>query len=189
MDLLSIIILAIGLAMDCFAVSLSKGLVSGKYPQWWRAVVMAFFFGLFQGAMPLISFFAGSSLVEFFSRWSHWVALLILLFLGGKMIVESLRESEDDTQEKDIKVLTYGEIIILAISTSIDALASGVLFIHIPQTIWLAVSIIALVSLVFSLIGYSIGLMFGRKLRFNAELIGGVFLIGIGLKIFIEHYI
>ena len=187
MDILSIILIAVGLAMDCFAVSVSKGLASQHQPHWKSAMLMAFFFGLYQGGMPLLSFYAGVRFADFFDKWSHWIALILLSFIGGKMLWDSLKKKTETEAEKP--VFTIMEMQLLAIATSIDALATGVLFIPVPERIWLAVSIIAFVSLAFSITGYAIGYVFGHRFRFNSTLLGGIILIGIGLKIFIEHYI
>ena len=188
MDLLSIILLAIGLAMDCFAVSFSKGIASGKQPQWKNLFLMAFFFGLYQGGMPLIGFYAGVSFSDFFTRWSHWIAFCLLGFIGGKMIFESLKnKTTEEQRDSDKPLVGLLEIQILALATSIDALASGLLFIPVPETLWLGISIIALASFIFSLCGYFFGYKFGAHFRLNAEFIGGIILIGIGLKILIEH--
>ena len=179
MDLLTIILIAIGLAMDCLAVSVAKGLQERRWNNY--VLLMAFLFGLFQGGMPLIGFYAGSVFTDFFARYAPWVALALLAFIGGKMIWESLFEKEETVDGWDIKTL-----LILAVATSIDALATGVVFIPCPERLWLGVGIIALVSLLFSLIGYLSGVFLGHKLRINVGVIGGLILIGIGIKIFVE---
>ena len=184
MDILSIIFLAIGLAMDCFAVSIAQGLQGTRL----RSVaVMAVLFGVFQGGMPLIAYFAGSLFADFFTRWSPWIALVLLVLIGGKMLIEAYKEShqpsEDDTRPA---VLTLGTMLVLAVATSIDALSIGVLFIPVPEVLWLAVSIIAAMSTLFSLIGFWLGRKIGHHLPFNANILGGCILIAIGVKIFIE---
>ena len=189
MDLLTIILIAVGLAMDCFAVSVTKGLLSGKTPQWLPALLMALMFGLFQGGMPLLSYYAGSSFVGFFSNWSHWVALLLLGAIGGKMIYDSLSPKHNEEEMVCKPVFSFIQTLVLSVATSIDALVTGVLFVPVPEKVFLAVGIIALVSFIFSLAGYSVGIYVGRRFRFNAELMGGIILLCIGLKIFIEHYI
>ena len=179
MDILSIIFLAIGLAMDCFAVSVAQGMQGTK---WRPVVVMAVLFGVFQGGMPLIAYFAGSLFADFFTRWSHWIALVLLLFIGGKMLFEK----EDDDKPA---ALTLPTMLLLAVATSIDALSIGVLFIPVPEVLWLAISLIALTSTLFSLVGFYLGKTLGKHLPFNANILGGVILIIIGLKIFIEAYL
>lgn len=196
MDIFSIILIAIGLAMDCFAVSVSKGICVRKFyiPQ---SLLMAFLFGLFQGIMPLISFLAGISFANFISRIDHWIALILLCFIGGKMIVESLRKKQDSCHSatasqtesaSDVKSeFSLPVLLSLAIATSIDALATGLIFVPTPQLIWIAIGIIGTVSFLFSMAGMYIGVYFGKRFHINVELIGGIILVGIGLKIWIEH--
>ncbi len=169
--------------MDCFAVSITKGITSGK-AQWGNALLMALLFGLFQGGMPLIGFFAGVAFTEQIARFDHWIALVLLGFIGGKMIWESLHEDEEVEEHRDFSFQT---LLVLAIATSIDALATGIIFVPTPEVLWLAVGVIALVSLCFSIGGYWIGVVCGKRFRFNVELLGGIILIAIGAKIFIEH--
>jgi len=181
MDLLSIILIAIGLAMDCFAVSIAQGLSVAHSSERPKPVTMALLFGLFQGGMPLIGYFAGTLFADFFSRYAPWIALALLAFIGGKMIWESLHEKEEEKAGWG-----WMHLLVLAVATSIDALATGVIFIPCPQMVWIGVSIIGLVSFLFAIGGYHIGKYMGRRFRLNVELIGGIILIAIGLKIFIE---
>lgn len=190
MDLLSIILLAIGLAMDCFAVSIAQGM-QGTRPR--PVIQMAVLFGLFQGGMPLIAYFVGGIFADFFTRWSHWIALILLLFIGGKMLIEAMAESRElraESQEPEKSspktALTLGTMLILAVATSIDALSIGVLFIPVPEILWLAIALIAATSTLFSLIGFWLGKTLGRHLPFNANILGGCILIAIGVKIFVE---
>lgn len=185
MDIFSIILIAIGLAMDCFAVSITKGITSRK-GQWGKALLMALLFGLFQGGMPLIGFCAGVAFTEQIAHYDHWIALVLLGLIGGKMVWESLHE-KDEESDKETDELSFETLVLLAIATSIDALATGIIFVPMPEIIWLAVGVIALVSLIFSIVGYMIGVVCGKRFRFNVELLGGIILIAIGLKIFIEH--
>lgn len=206
MDLLSIILIGIGLAMDCFAVSTTKGVICGanhtqsasRLRLWRGPLLMAFFFGFFQGGMPLIGYYAGTLFASFFSRFAPWIALALLGFIGGKMIWESLHEEKEEStmenESQDERKLSrrhedefrLGTIIMLAIATSIDALATGVIFIPCPEVVWLGVGIIALTSLIFSIVGYTIGITLGKRFHLNVELLGGIILILIGLKIFLE---
>lgn len=177
--------MAIGLAMDCFAVSVATGIEQGKWRN--KALLMAFLFGLFQGGMPLIGYFAGISFADWISRYDHWIALILLCFIGGRMIVESLQTDKKDNPKKEQDPFRLSHLLLLAVATSIDALATGVLFVSTPQIVWWAVSIIALTSFVFSLVGFGTGVVFGAKFRWNMTLIGGIILVGIGIKIFVEH--
>ena len=181
MDILSIIFLAIGLAMDCFAVSVAQGMQGTK---WRPVIVMAVLFGLFQGGMPLIAYFAASLFADFFTRWSHWIALVLLALIGGKMLFE-----KDEAGTDKPSALTLPIMLLLAVATSIDALSIGVLFIPVPEVLWLAVGLIAMTSTLFSLIGFYLGRTLGKHLPLNANILGGVILIAIGLKIFIEAYL
>lgn len=201
MDIVSIILIGIGLAMDCFAVSTTQGLKETRWTA--KAVWMALLFGVFQGGMPMIGYLCGTIFTDFFRSYSPWIALGLLAYIGGKMIWESIHEKEEKDEKKELekreeekqeRVAFVEEradwsnryLITLAVATSIDALATGVIFIPCPYIIELAIVIIALCSFVFSLSGYLIGVYVGQKFRLNVELIGGLILIGIGLKIFIE---
>lgn len=179
MDCFSIVLIGIGLAMDCFAVSISQGLQQRQ----WRspALVMAALFGLFQGGMPLIGYYAGTIFSDFFSHYAGIIALVLLGWIGGKMVYESCHEEETKPVDWSAR-----NLIALAIATSIDALATGVIFIPCHDSLWLGITIIAFCSFIFSIAGYLIGVFVGSKFKLNVELIGGLILIGIGLKIFIE---
>lgn len=188
MDILSITVIAVGLAMDCFAVSVSTGINTGR----WRggALLMALLFGLFQGGMPLVGFFAGIGFAGWISRYDHWIALVLLGFIGGKMIWEGLHTGSGSLEEatgQDGNPFALPRLIVLSFATSIDALATGIIFVPTPSVIWLAVGIIALVSFLFSLGGYLTGVFFGKRFRLNMNLIGGLILLAIGIKIFVEH--
>jgi len=184
MDLITIMLIAIGLAMDCFAVSIAQGLDSDlKDPQIKsRIFLMALLFGLFQGGMPLIGYYAGSVCGQFFRTYAPWIALAILAFIGGKMVVESIMKKEDE--HKTNWTLPY--LLLMAVATSIDALATGVVFIPYPDMLWMGIGIIALVSFGMSLAGCYSGKEIKAQIPVRAELVGGLILIGIGLKIWIE---
>ena len=181
MDILSIILIAIGLAMDCFAVSIAQGLSVTTGTERPKPFTMALLFGLFQGGMPLIGYFAGNLFADFFRIYAPWIALALLVFIGGKMIWESLHETEEEAAGWSIR-----RLLVLAVATSIDALATGVIFIPVPERVWMGVGIIGLVSFLFALGGYHIGKYMGKRFTLNVELIGGLILIGIGLKIWLE---
>lgn len=186
---LEIWLLAIGLAMDCLAVSIASGIIL-KRIQWRPMLVMAFFFGLFQAIMPLLGWLGASTFSHLIESVYHWIAFAILAFLGGRMIKESFKE-EDCCQRFNPASLKV--VITMAIATSIDALAIGVSFAFLGikscSSILYPVGIIGFVSFLMSLIGLIFGIRFGcgiaRKLR--AELWGGIILILIGTKILIEH--
>lgn len=184
MGILSIIILAVGLAMDCCAVSVVQGLTSDTHdlsnrP---RPLLMALIFGIFHAGMPVIGFFAGSLFTEFMQRYAPWIALVILGFLGVKMIWESYHEHEDEAQKASWS-LTH--LLMLAVATSVDVLATGILFIPYPGQLWWSVLTIGGITALFSFGGYLLGAFVGR-LKINMELVGGLVLIGLGIKICIE---
>ncbi len=189
MDILSIVLIAIGLAMDCLAVSVTTGIQQGKWNN--KVLLMAFLFGSFQGGMPLIGFLLGIGFTDWISRYDHWIAFVLLSVIGGKMIVESLQKDKDSADTTDHKhtanPFAFSHLILLAIATSIDALATGIIFVPTPEIIVTAVGIIAATSFLFSLAGYCVGMLCGKRFRWNMTLIGGIILVGIGLKIFIEH--
>ena len=186
MSFLSILIIAIGLAMDCFSISIAKGVVAthDNNRHLPSVLFMAFCFGLFQGMMPLITFFAGSVFAETIDKYDHWIALVLLSVIGLNMIRESFSNDEEQHTDNNFSITN---ILLLSVATSIDALATGIIFVPTPQIIVQAVIIIALTSFVFSLVGFYIGKKAGRHLKINVELIGGIILIAIGVKIFLEH--
>lgn len=185
MSIFTIILLAIGLAMDCFAVSVCKGLTSphGYVPRYVKPILMALLFGVFHAGMPLIGYFAGSLFATFFERFAPWIALALLGFIGGKMIYDSLHGDDDAAHLADFSFLG---LLSLAFATSMDTLATGVIFIPHPDVLWIAVAVIAATCFLFSMTGFVIGHLVGTRLRMNVTLLGGVILILIGIKIFVE---
>ena len=185
---LEIWLLALGLAMDCFAVSIASGIIL-KRTKWSTILTMAFFFGLFQAGMPLIGWLCASTFSHLITEIDHWVAFTILLFLGGKMIFESFKKEE----ERNFNPSSLKLILTMAVATSIDALAIGVSFAFLGvesfKEILSPVSIIGIVSFIMSIIGLFIGIKFGSKFakKIHAEFWGGVILIIIGIKILFEH--
>ncbi len=184
-----VILLAIGLAMDCFAVSVTGGIAANK-PALSKRLRMAIMFGLFQAIMPLFGFLIGKGFAEQIQRIDHWLAFFILLLIGGKMIYEDIKSSKEaDTERKTKDFFQWGTLFSLAIATSIDALATGLIFVPFGNMIWWAMLIIGICSFVFSLAGSYFGSYCSGKIRFRAELLGGIILIVIGAKILIEHLI
>lgn len=182
MNLLDILLIAVGLSMDCFAVSLSFG-TSQKLT--WREIFrMALFFGLFQGLMPLIGWLIGNSLQIFISAIDHWIAFGILTFIGLKMILQSSKDSEE---KKMVDIRKINILLSLSVATSIDALIMGISFGFIQVNILEAAGIITLTTFLVSAFGAKLG----EKTTFLparwAERLGGIVLIGIGLKIVLEH--
>jgi putative Mn2+ efflux pump MntP len=185
MNIFTIILLAIGLAMDCFAVSVCQGLTSphGYVPRYVKPMLMALLFGVFHAGMPLIGYFTGSFFASFFERFAPWIALALLGFIGGKMIYDSLHDDDDEAHLADF---SFWGLLSLAFATSMDTLATGVIFIPHPEVLWLAVGVIAATCFVFSMTGFVLGHIVGARLRVNVNILGGVILILIGVKIFLE---
>lgn len=187
MNSFEILLIAIGLAMDCLAVSIASGIIIKKV-EWRTMLTMAFFFGLFQAAMPFVGWLFASRFSHLIESVDHWIAFTLLLFLGGKMIIESFKE---DDCKKDFNPASLKVVLALAIATSIDALAVGVSFAFLGMntidTILMPISIIGLVSFIMSLCGLLFGIFFGCRHNMRVELWGGLILIIIGCKILIEH--
>ena len=186
MDILTIFIIGIGLSMDCFAVSISKGICAKKF-FFWHTLRMALLFGLFQAIMPLIGYTLGAGFAKQMMSFDHWLAFILLSAIGGKMIFEGFKPHDPDFVTTNPFKLT--SLLPLAFATSIDALATGIVFVPYPEIIWKAIAIIGLVSFIFTFIGMYIGIHFGKRFHVKVEVIGGIILIGIGLKILIEHLI
>ena len=189
MDTFSIVLIAVGLAMDSFAVATCKGICTRKF-HFFYTLRIALLFGLFQGIMPLIGFYAGNYFSEQIKMFGHWIAFALLGFIGIKMIIDSLKTPENDceTDNSVKKHFKWKTLFVLALATSIDALVIGVVFVPFPCTIWKAVAIIAVISFLFAFAGVFIGIYFGKRFRFKVEILGGVILIAIGLKILAEHF-
>ena len=182
MGVFEILFIAVGLAMDAFAVSVCKGL-SMKKINWKSAGIIAAYFGIFQAGMPIIGFLLGTAFSGFVQSIDHWIAFILLSIIGGNMI----KESTDDELEKRNDKVDFKTMIILAIATSIDALAIGVTFAFFKTNMALSIFVIGIVTFVLSIIGVILGNKFGDKFQNKAELTGGIILIIIGLKILLEH--
>ena len=182
MELFEIIAIGVGLAMDAFAVSICKGL-SMKKIDWKKAIIIALYFGIFQALMPVLGYFLGSAFSSFVQNVDHWIAFILLAIIGGNMI----KDSTDDEVEKRNDKVDVKTMILLAIATSIDALAVGVTFAFFEVNLLLSISIIGIITFVLSFLGVIIGNKFGDKFQNRAELTGGIVLIIIGLKILLEH--
>lgn len=180
MSLIELFILAVGLSMDAFAVSVCKGLSLGKIKPKHMCIAGAWFGG-FQALMPLIGYFLGSFFAEMIEKYDHWVAFVLLALIGGNMIKESFDKDEKVDSSMDVK-----SMLLLAIATSIDALAVGVTFAFLQVQIVPAVSFIGVITFIFSAVGVKIGSLFGTKYKSKAELFGGIVLVLIGIKILLE---
>jgi putative Mn2+ efflux pump MntP len=180
-----LILIAIALSMDAFAASVCKGL-SMKQVRWKDAWIIAMFFGGFQALMPLIGWYAGLRFESAIAAVDHWIAFGLLALIGGRMISEALRQDQPAARSDD--VLRLKEVLLLAIATSIDALAAGVTFALLPGTrILQAILLIGAITFVLSYMGFTAGSRLGARGKRGAELAGGVILILIGVKILLEH--
>lgn len=186
MDIISVLLIGIGLAMDAFSVSVTDGIVLKK-PTPMQAAKIALFFGGFQFLMPCAGYLLGSAFAKYITAFDHWVAFALLAFVGGKMLIEAIGEKEADEEIKN--PLSFTTLIVLAVATSIDALAVGVTFATMPEvlTIWQASAVIGVVTFFISFGGVYIGSKCGNLLGNKAEIIGGLVLLGIGVKILAEH--
>lgn len=187
MSILEIFLIGLGVSADAFAVSMCKGVEMKKFILKY-ALLIALFFGGFQMLMPIIGWAAGTLFEKYITEFDHWIAFGLLLFLGGKMIYDGIFDKDDnkDGEEKPMK-LGFFTLLVMAIATSIDALAVGVTFAFLKVNVWIAVSIIGATTFSFSLVGVGIGVKVGDKFKNKAEILGGVILILLGVKILLEH--
>jgi putative Mn2+ efflux pump MntP len=183
MELITIVFIAVGLAMDAFAVSIVTGSVYREL-QVRHALRMALFFGGFQAAMPIVGWLAGLGLRAYISAYDHWVAFGLLAFVGGKMIYESfaIESAEKNLNPSDLMIL-----LTLSVATSIDALAVGFTLSLLATSIAVAVTVSGVITFGLSYVGITIGKRFGHFCESKIEILGGLILIAIGLKIVIEH--
>lgn len=180
-----LLIIAVGVSMDAFAVSICKGLsVCRIRPR--HAALTALWFGGFQALMPLLGYFLGVSFADFVSSVDHWIAFILLSIIGGNMIKESFSKEDCCCVDPDFSMKT---MLSMAVATSIDALAIGVSFAFLKVNIWSAVLMIGLTTGVFSAVGIYIGHIFGNRYKSKAEFAGGLILALMGLKILIDHTI
>ncbi len=184
MSLIELFLIAVGLSMDAFAVSVCKGLATRKITIKHLFITGAWFGG-FQALMPAIGYFLGSAFQSYITSFDHWVAFALLSFIGGNMIHESLEKEEEHSSDSSFSIKT---MFLLAVATSIDALAVGITFALLPNVnIAAAVSLIGAVTFILSCIGLKAGSIFGLKYKAKAEFAGGLILILIGIKILLEH--
>lgn len=182
MTLLELLILSAGLAMDASAVAICKGACMRRFSKK-EAVLIAVSFGLFQAAMPLIGWALGNRFIHYIRSVDHWIAFVLLAALGGKMIWDAVHEEDELVCEP----LMIKELLLFSVATSIDALAAGIAFAVLEVNIVLSVAVIGGITLVLSLLGAVVGCRFGEKYRGKAQIVGGVALCAIGLKILIDH--
>ena len=187
MGIIELALIAVGLSMDAFAVSVCKGL-GMKRLDMGQALVIALFFGGFQALMPLAGWALGSGFQSYIEPVDHWIAFALLAFIGGKMLYDAFHEEDgDEPVAGEAARLDLKEILMLAIATSIDALAVGVSFAFLQVDIVPAISLIGVITFALSLVGVAVGPQFGARFEKPATIVGGVVLILIGLKILLEH--
>lgn len=184
MTFFELFLIGIGLSMDAFAVSICKGLSMQKIDKKYTLCI-GLFFGGFQALMPLTGYLLGSRFSGYIERFDHWIAFVLLALIGFNMIKESREEEEEE--EKPYTGVNFKELLILAVATSIDALAVGVSFAFLGVHIAPAVTLIGCTTFVLTLVGVWVGNLFGSRYKSRAELTGGIILILIGVKILLEH--
>lgn len=182
MNLFSLFLIAVGLSMDAFAVSICKGLAMKKISIK-KALIVGLWFGGFQALMPAIGYLLGTQFEKYITNIDHWITFVLLFIIGGNMIKEALSKEEEESNDS----LAFKEMLLLALATSIDALAVGVTFAFLKVQIIPAVSFIGVITFTLSAIGVKIGNIFGSRYKSKAELAGGIILILMGCKILLEH--
>lgn len=184
---IELFLLGIGLAMDAFAVSVCKGLGMRRLNKK-QTFIIGLYFGGFQALMPLVGWLLGSQFQKYITRIDHWIAFILLSFIGGKMMIEAIREwNEEETVDVMDAPLDHKNMLVLAVATSIDALAVGITFAFLDTPIIEAITIIGITTMVISIIGVVVGNFFGSRYKSKAEFIGGLILVLLGLKILLEH--
>lgn len=188
MSTAELFIIAIGLSMDAFAVAICKG-VCLKKATLRQCSIVGGYFGLFQAGMPVIGYFLGIGFADKIVRFDHWIAFVLLGVIGGKMFFESFKKEKTDCplEANDKAELKFTKMVVLAIATSIDALAVGITFAFLNENIWIAAAFIGIITFSLSACGVKIGHVFGEKYKSKAELAGGLILILMGVKILLEH--
>lgn len=183
---MELVLIAVGLSMDAFAVALCKGLAMRRI-NYAHAAVISLFFGAFQALMPLAGWFLGTQFARYITSVDHWIAFALLGYIGGKMIWDALHESQEAAPCQEQERLNLRELFMLAVATSIDALAVGITFAFLKVSIVPAVLTIGGITFALSFAGVAIGNRFGTRFEKKAEIAGGAVLILIGAKILMEH--
>ena len=185
MSVLEICLVGLGLAADAFAVAMCKGVEMTKFVLKY-ALVIALFFGVFQAVMPLIGWAVASTFEQYITDYDHWIAFGLLFVLGGKMIWDSIKKDDEAETEKPLNI-GFKTLLLMAVATSIDALAVGVTFAFLQVNVWAAIALIGAITFALSFAGVFIGVKLGDKFEQKAEFVGGLILIMIGVKILLEH--
>ncbi|MBQ4054218.1 MAG: manganese efflux pump [Clostridia bacterium] len=188
MGIVELILISVGLAMDAFAVAVCKGLNMRKI-NYKHAVIIAAFFGGFQALMPFIGWLVGTGFSSYIDKYDHYVAFVLLAFIGVKMIIDAIKGEEECEGCKNWDRLDIKELLVLSVATSIDALAVGVTFALLPElNVGWSVAIIGVITFLISALGVVIGNRFGSKYQQKAELAGGIILILIGVRFLLEGF-
>lgn len=183
MEIGELIVLSLGLGMDALAVSICKGL-SMKKMNWKKALIIGLYFGGFQAIMPVLGYSLSKGFENFVTSIDHWIAFILLSIIGGKMVKDAFSPENSENCNEDVGFKT---MIVLAIATSIDALAVGITFAFLNVNLILAIALIGSITFFLSMIGTKVGNVFGDRYENKAELLGGVILIFLGIKILLEH--
>jgi putative Mn2+ efflux pump MntP len=187
MDIFTLLAISVALSMDAFSVSICKGLATKKF-SFKTALLCGLWFGGFQALMPVIGYFLGAQFEHLITSFDHWIAFGLLLIIGFNMIREAMSEDEStDNAECSGSCTGFKTMLMMAIATSIDALAVGVSFAFLSVDIWKSVAVIGVTTFLFSFVGVKIGNIFGSRYSKAAEITGGVILILLGIKILLEH--
>lgn len=186
MGLLELFLMAVGLSMDAFAVSVCKGLAT-KQVRLKHMLCAGLWFGGFQALMPTIGYLLGSGFADYVTAFDHWIAFVLLTIIGGNMIKEALEKDSCEENNHKNAAFDWKTMFVLAVATSIDALAVGVTFAFLKVNLLFAVLFIGAVTFTFSMAGIKVGSIFGDKYKSKSELAGGIILIAIGVKILLEH--
>lgn len=184
---IELFLLGVGLSMDAFAVSVCKGL-GMKKPNKKQALIIGLYFGGFQALMPFVGWLLGSQFQKYITSIDHWIAFILLGFIGGKMMIEAVREwNEEEVVDVMDAPIDHKNMLVLAVATSIDALTVGITFAFLGTPIVEAITIIGITTMVISIAGVVVGNFFGSRYKSKAEFIGGLILVFLGLKILLEH--
>lgn len=187
MGFVELFLIGVGLSMDAFAVSICKGLGMRRLNMR-QALVIGLFFGGFQALMPLIGWALGTQLADFITPIDHWIAFILLVLIGGKMLIDAFSggDEQEAADPKDVR-LDLKELLMLAIATSVDALAVGITFAFLGVNIVVAIAVIGVTTFVLSVVGVAVGHAFGARYEKGATIVGGIVLILFGCKILLEH--
>ena len=187
MSFIELFLIGVGLSMDAFAVAICQGLAMTKI-KWGHALTVGLYFGGFQALMPFIGWMLGSQFADRIQQYDHWIAFILLVLIGGNMIREALSGDEEDAAQAETDLrLDHKKLFLMAIATSIDALAIGVTFAFLETAILPAIGIIGCTTFCISVAGVAVGCWFGARYKKRAEITGGAILVLLGIKILLEH--